>query len=226
MLVVNGLPDPEHRGIAWPAECRKVVLRRLHGIGPLRNEENQERRFAAWRIGHQRVEVVADDDHLLFGPQGKIVARHSTAAAVEWYDDDRPPCFLADGTVMTNEPVPGEDGVARFRCVKNGRTIAECRFSQWQGWRRYHAAYTADGMSLSLWSPAYRGAASGLLEIDGKTPKITAPPASRIMELWPVGRGDAVDLTENNDFLPLPGSRRLSLVKWSTRHGPMVNHPS
>ena len=66
MLLVNGLADPEHRGLAWPGECRKVALRRLHGIGPLRNEENQERRFAAWRIGHQRVEVVADDDHMLY----------------------------------------------------------------------------------------------------------------------------------------------------------------
>jgi hypothetical protein len=81
-------------------------------------------------------------------------------------------------------------------------------------------------MSLTLWSPGYRGAASGLLAIDGKVPEITAPPADWIMELWPVGRTDAVDLTENNDFLPLPGSRRRSLVKWSTRHGPMVNHPS
>jgi hypothetical protein len=225
MLVANGLTDPEHHGIAWPGECRNVALRRLHVIGRILNEDGNERNFTAWRVGNHHVEVVADDDHLLFDSRGSNLASYSTAPEVASHDD-RPPCFLADGTVMINEPVPGKDGVSRFRCIKDGRFVAESLFVRWDGWREYCAAYAPDGLSLTLWSPGYRGAANGLIKIDGKSHQVTVLPADRIIEMWPADRGDSVDLSENNDFLPISGHPGLSLVKWSTRHGQMVLHPS
>jgi hypothetical protein len=201
-------------------------LRRLRVIGPILNEEGQERHFTAWRVGHLHVEVSADDDHLLFDSGGEVLASHSSPPPGALSHDDRPPCFLADGTVMANDPLAGEDGVSRFRCVKDGRLRGEARFIRWEGWRHYHAAYAADGLSVTLWSPGYRGATDGLLHIDGENQKITVLPADRIIGLWPAGRGDSVRLSENNDFLPIPGHPGLSLVKWSTRHGQMVTHPS
>jgi hypothetical protein len=225
MLVVNGLADPEHQGLAWPSECRNVALRQLQVIGPILDKRRKERHFTAWRVGHRHVEVVADNDHLLFDPQGNVVASHSSPPEVASHDD-RPPCFLADGTVMTNEPVPGEDGVSRFRCIRDGRVLGESPFVRWDGWRDYHAAYAPDGLSLTLWSPGYRGAANGLLKIDGQSHQVTALPPDRIIELWPAGRGDSVRLSENNNFQPISGYPGFSLVKWSTRHGQMVTHPS
>jgi hypothetical protein len=224
MLVANGLADPEHQGITWPSESRNVALRRLRVIGPILDEDGHERHFTAWRVGHHHIEVVANDDHLLFDSKGEVLASHSTPSEVASHED-RPPCFLADGTVMTNDPVPGKNGGSRFRCIKDGGLRGEAPFFSWDGWRDYHAAYATDGLSLTLWSPGYRGAANGLLHIDGESQKVTVLPTDRIIELWPAGRGDSVRLSENNTFLPIPGHPGLSLVKWSTRHGQMVTHP-
>ena len=223
MLSANGMENPEERGITWPEQSREISLLQLRVIGPILNGDT-ERRFAAWRVGHQRVEVAADDEHVLLDRQDGVIARHRISPAVVSHDAG-PPCFLADGTVMSNDAVPGTDKAANFRCVKDGRTIAECPSVPWVGWRDYFAAYTPDGMSVTFWSPGHRGAASALLEIDGRRPQVAMLQIGQILDRWPANRSDSVRLTENNEFLPLPGHPGLALVRWSTRHGEMVVYP-